>query len=304
MSFNTRSKIVSQNADAILSLYRQGKSIELLAKQYSVSKTPINRLIRYSGIPIRDGSLIRKHLVNENYFKIIDSHEKAQIFGFICADGCIYSPKTKSSLYLSIAIHEKDKDYLQTIADKLGYTGPIRTQNKKCGSRHVLLSICNKILCQDLINLGCHPRKSGVLLFPTNKQVPDEFIGSYILGYMEGNGSIFKKGNCYFTSLMGPNKFTETLSNLIRKKLGVIGILEDNRKSPLVRQMRIEAREHAFAFLKFIYKNAAFTMKRKYDRFLQCKKQEEHDPNDKDFWKNLSGRYSCRVFKPLLSIVE
>ena len=43
---------------------------------------------------------------------------------------------------------------------------------------------------EDLIKLGCVPNKSLTVKFPTEEQVPKEFLSSFILGLIDGDGSI------------------------------------------------------------------------------------------------------------------
>ena len=55
------------------------------------------------------------------------------------------------------------------------------------------MSIRNQHLKKALISLGCVPRKSLVLKFPTFEQVPKEYIIPFIRGYVDGDGCISYK---------------------------------------------------------------------------------------------------------------
>lgn len=61
----------------------------------------------------------RKWNINQDFFKTWSS-DMAYIFGFWCADGCIYGGKM-----FDITIHNKDKYILKRIAEKLGYEGSL-----------------------------------------------------------------------------------------------------------------------------------------------------------------------------------
>lgn len=45
-------------------------------------------------------------------------------------------------------------------------------------------------MANDLINLGCIPRKTLVLKFPNESTVPKQLIKHFIRGYMDGDGCI------------------------------------------------------------------------------------------------------------------
>ena len=64
----------------------------------------------------------RKYDVNDNYFDIIDSQEKAYIFGLFYADACNYEYNGR----IKIDLQEDDKEILEIIKDKLEYTGTLK----------------------------------------------------------------------------------------------------------------------------------------------------------------------------------
>lgn len=304
------SKIVEHNLDKILSLYRDGKSVMHITRTFKVGQRSVNSALRAHGISIIPASKRRLYRLNEDYFERIDSHEKAQILGFIAADGCVYQSKTQDSLYLSIAIHIRDEGYLQMIADKLGYDGPLRHPKARpfkegCPDTQLCtLMICNKKLCSDLIRLGCHPRKSGTMTFPTADQVPQEFLSSYLLGYLEGDGCIYKSSyGTYRTSLLGTDDFVTKLKHMLETELGVQSAVDRSRcHGNGVRQWRIDAREHAMTFLEYLYSKATFYMERKYVLFKAAQELERHDPKDVDFWLEQTGNRKSRPHKRLLPV--
>lgn len=128
---------------------------------------------------------MRKYTLNESFFKEW-SHEMAYILGFITADGCIYSGSEGDKYVLTIGLNSKDKYILESIANIMGYNGPVYdniNQNTSC------LSINSKEIFNDLNALGLSPRKSLTLEWPKN--IPDEFMCSYVLGFFDGDGSVF-----------------------------------------------------------------------------------------------------------------
>ena len=67
----------------------------------------------------RQSNNSRKYNINQDYFKKW-SRNMAYIFGFWCADGCIYSGRC-----FDITLHKKDKYILKKIAEEFKYEGPI-----------------------------------------------------------------------------------------------------------------------------------------------------------------------------------
>ena len=54
-----------------------------LGKYFGVNEQLICRILKRNNIPIRKPNEYRKHLLNEQYFDICDSEEKAYIIGFL-----------------------------------------------------------------------------------------------------------------------------------------------------------------------------------------------------------------------------
>lgn len=255
--------------DILAQSYENGDSMSAIARKYGVSQTLTRRLLRECGVKIKPAKEFRKYSLSKDYFKKIDSHEKAQILGFIAADGCVYRSKRQNSLYLSIAINQIDEEYLNSIRIALGYNGPLRVIKKQNGSYHVALSVCDSELANDLIALGCEERKSLTIKFPTLNQVPEEFISSFVLGYFEGDGSIYNRQysntHSLYTHLAfcGTKEFLESMNMVFEKLANSKGIIYPH--GPIF-EMKIHKREYVKNILEFMYKNATFTMSRKKTR--------------------------------------
>lgn len=55
----------------------------------------------------------------------------------------------------------------------------------------VIQSLRSQKTVDDLKQLGCIERKSLILKFPTEEQVPFDLLHHFIRGYFDGDGSIF-----------------------------------------------------------------------------------------------------------------
>lgn len=255
-----RTKAAWKDADVIIDRYVSGENIPAISKSYGLSADPIIRILKKNSIRIRPRAEYRIHELNENYFETVDSHEKAQILGFLYADGCV--AENAGSYRLSIIINEKDVKYLERIKTAFGYSGPIRRFRAQKKYNHVALVVHSRKLCEDLIRLGCMPRKTFKVKFPTPEQVPEEFVNSFVLGFFEGDGSIWSSKrrpiNIDFIGRRNMMKAIKDRWNLTNKicKRGTTYSIVFTRK-PIVQ-----------SFLKDIYSNAAFVLERKHLRAL------------------------------------
>lgn len=123
--------------------------------------------------------MYRKYYVNENYFKTIDSSEKAYVLGFIYADG--YNRED----LLELVQNSSRKDILDKIKKALESTHPI----KEYTPGKFTLDICSTELCNDLTNLGAIRNKSLTLQFPN--YLPEPLMSAFILGYFDGDGCVW-----------------------------------------------------------------------------------------------------------------
>lgn len=124
----------------------------------------------------------KKYYFNENFFKEIDSEEKAWILGWIASDGNIALDGS-----INIIIHNKDIDVLYSIRNILCKELPIyKRNNNMCG-----ISFCSKNMANDICkHLKISPgKKSDIVRFP---DVLDNFGWHFLRGYIEGDGSISK----------------------------------------------------------------------------------------------------------------
>ncbi len=164
----------------IVSLYKEGLYPIAIRAQTGVSLTQIYRILKAANVICRSqAESHRRHQMDFSFFERIDSHVKAQVLGFIAADGCV----THNTIATSIAF--EDHAHLEWMKHVIGYTGEVRVypQPRPNEQPRSTLTLCSPKMVEDITKLGCHPRKSLTLEFPTEEQVPKEFLPSYMLGY-------------------------------------------------------------------------------------------------------------------------
>ena len=99
---------------------------------------------------------------NVNYFKNIDTEEKAYWLGFIYADGCV-SVSEGGNKRLKIALQKSDEGHLRKFVNSID--GNVQVKIKKAMLNGVDYGCCEvqisgNELCSDLINLGVVPNKT------------------------------------------------------------------------------------------------------------------------------------------------
>lgn len=190
----------------ILNMYSNGDSIAKIAKHYEVGTSCIKRILKKNNVNIINRQNVAK--MNESVFEVIDSEEKAYWLGFIYADG--YISNGEFGVHLSI----KDEEHIKKLKSFLEFTGNIRYKKstQSCG-----IAFRNKKIIGDLKKLGVVERKSKVLTFPTEAQVPQYLIRHFIRGYVDGDGYVgFNKNGLCRLSILG----TESMLDGIIKAMG------------------------------------------------------------------------------------
>jgi hypothetical protein len=125
-----------------------------------------------------------KHCVKREYFKVIDTPMKAYLLGLIAADGSI---SDDIRYVLSIGLQRRDRMLLERIVNEIAPALPVIEYRNAC-----YVSVSSKEMAKDLAKYGVVPRKSTIFGWP--HALADEFALPFILGYFDGDGSLFQAG--------------------------------------------------------------------------------------------------------------
>ena len=224
------------------------------------------------------------------YFDNIDSEYKAYILGFIYADGNINDKvKGKREWGLCVSIQEEDGYILQKLLDdtnkkKINISNPpavIKNNWKKRAVAH----IGNTYLCNTLINLGCYPRKSQLgMKFPI---IPKHLIHHFIRGFFDGDGCVTIKKRTYkgkkvtseyFHKIIAFTSTDSIFLDEVMKNLPITKIYKRQKlRSLLVHTYWIERKEDVQNVYNYLYKDATYFLKRKYDKFNKSIKSQAID---------------------------
>ncbi len=273
-------------ADKIIFLYREKKqSCVKISKKFNCCGASIRNILIRNKVKMRGKSYINDSFpINEDFFSVLDSKEKSYILGLMYADGWVNEKYNA----VQIALQEGDSDILLKISNlmfggrplyKRVWTSP-KNGKKTMGNE---LKVINKKLFQDLDRLGCSPRKSFTLQFPSEKLVPNHLISHFIRGYFDGDGSVmlkFKHGKLQSPSLnmISSISFIEKLQEYFLKTLNIkMGIeLKKHYSTPMACLVTSKASNIRILY-SYLYKDCGeMFLKRKYDKFKEVLEKTVH----------------------------
>lgn len=240
-------KMTKEMEDFIINSYsNELKSYKFIANELRISEERVKRILAKNNIQINGHRKSRRiYTINENFFEKIDSPEKAYVLGFLYADGNI-SSNLKSVRFLN---QLKDIEILEKIVSLI-FVDEFKIKIDKNRNR-ARFDISSKKMVKDLISLGCTPKKSLTLKFPTLEQVGKEFQSHFLRGYFDGDGCVYLKGTCLNISFAISKPFLEGFSRLL-EEIGYSFYLEDRGSIYVVKSI---GNVNGLKILNFIYRD-------------------------------------------------
>lgn len=253
--------------DDCLDVHKNGYDINKYLGKKIEPKVPIDCLYK---------SKYGKYYVNQNYFENIDSEWKAYWLGFLYADGYNMikrnSKNNKMEYITKLTLASIDKSHIGKLRNSVQGDAPISDKTVKLGDKTFYASsysMCNKKICEDLESLGCVPKKSLVLRFPTEEQVPNEFIRDFIRGYFDGDGCIhinLEKQNIQF-NIMGTLEFLEEIQKIFTKKLDIRETKIQQKKDNKAYSLQYGSIMSIQKIYRYLYKDCNIYLDRKLEKF-------------------------------------
>lgn len=254
-------------------LEHPNESSRSIAKLFGVSKSVTERLSVYTE---RKKELIE---VDENYFNIINTEDKAYWLGFLYADG--YIKKRKSNSYtVELCLAEIDLEHLKKFKKTLKSNCTIRRKIVKLNNKEFVayrLCISREKMYNDLINKGCIENKSLVLTFPNSDIFEDKnLVKHFIRGYVDGDGciGIYGKNNTPHLSMLGTYDFLNGVLMWLKEhgKLDTSANVTrcTGKGKEKIFQLSLSNRK-AMSALFHLYENSNIYLERKYNKYLKIK---------------------------------
>lgn len=260
------------NTQDIIKDYQSGQSLNKVSNKYSLSVYKLKKLLLKNNIKIRNrkeqnilSNQERGKKVNHTFFDTIDTKEKAYLLGFLAADGNVSNTNNRIKLGLSSV----DREILERIKILLDVEKEILDYQTSEGYNVSELNWSSMNQKVKLAKYDIVPNKTYKKI--SIKNVPNEFIFSYILGYYDGDGCFRNDGNyCRFEICAFSPYLLKEISEIINKKIGS-DVEVKKAKSRKDYYTITYSTRYAIAILDFLYDDNNFYLKRKYDKYLQWK---------------------------------
>lgn len=248
-----------QDIQDIILMYENNCSLKTIGEKFNCSRGVIKRkLIELN--KYNPNRRCKKYSLNDDYFEVIDSEEKAYWLGFIAADGSISKRETAGST-LTFNLNIQDKNHLQKFLQAINSKAIIKEKAGTGfgeGTTIATVTINSTKMIEDLSKYNIVPRKSLILIPPNIKT---EFNKDYIRGYFDGDGTIYKSGTNFIIGFVG----TKEILNWIKQELSINNKLEkrneDNKNNYY---FRIGGTNKVLNILNKFYSNPKIYLERKF----------------------------------------
>jgi predicted transcriptional regulator len=255
--------------DKIKILRENGLSINKIARECNLANYIVRDVLLEIGMPpkfVNKGAgRRRKYKVNDEFFKVIDSENKAYILGLLFADGCVHSRKNQ----VSITLKKSDASILFDMQSVMESDYPIVYSQSRYSSEYRLtekarLSITSSYIISDLLRLGCVERKSDILTFP---EIREDLVHHFLRGYFDGDGTVYntKTGNYLRFGIISTLEFCTGYLNYL--PVTKVNIKKENRTSKNVYYFTIARQKELENLYDYLYSNSSICLERKFNVF-------------------------------------
>ncbi|WP_243525718.1 LAGLIDADG family homing endonuclease [Bacillus pseudomycoides] len=237
-------------------------SVKEIARELEVDPEVLYDLFGEEGIQRKN-----KFTYNNDFFRCIDTEDKAYWLGFLYADGYLDVPDNK----LVLETKYDDREHLKKLINHLC---PQKIYKKKTIEKFgnvydsAFVYFNSPEIVGDLINIGCTGVKTFTLEFPKGRISP-ELLRHFIRGYFDGDGSVLPIKDRYgvYVEYCGNEGFLNDLQIYFKSIIEEYTVVKLSPKGKAF-TFRKGGNEVSFDLYKYMYKDATVYLDRKYQRFV------------------------------------
>lgn len=251
------------NSEAIISDYKHGVRVTEIAEKYNVPIETIYFKLKQLGIP-RDQIYFNCNL-RRDYFRNIDSYDKAYFLGLMITDGSVLENNS-----ISITLKSADDYILEIFRNKINNENPLYKLIRREGSKESCFHFKSYEVQQDLKKYGVVFRKTPITFFPYLINNP-HMMSHLVRGLIDGDGWIsaisHNLGICS-ASYNFIYWFRKFITDILPVAMPKIIVQIKNRNIPLY-TIAWASKKDIFLIGRYIYigKNDCY-LKRKYKNWL------------------------------------
>ena len=249
---------LSEAKSEIVRRYVQGETIAEIAKDFSIARYHIKKVLVESGTQLRTHKGQLAYQLNERFFSTIDNEKAAYWLGFIYADGHVTETR------LAIRISNKDSDHLRRFQKDIGSNHPIHPYPKNIVGLH----ITRVDFVRPLVELDLCGKKSNRLPFPDLKT---DLVSHFIRGFADGDGGLYYysryRSPFIFSLYSDTEQFLTRIQNILIENCQVSRTKLYRREAarPLSRILRYGGRRQVKRIFNYLYQDATVWLPRKRD---------------------------------------
>lgn len=273
----TLDQLTEEQKQEIITKYQTGDySCKDLSKYYQLNQNRVSIFLKSNGVLVRNNKnkLQSTYSINQNYFNVIDTEEKAYFLGLLYADGS----NVESREWVSMFLQEEDKYILEKLSTAVETDKPLIYRPKKQPQHKDAYGITfyNKHMSQSLAKLGCIQNKTFTLTFPTEEQVPSFLIRHFIRGMWDGDGSFHfgthgnKQTLVYRANLIGTLDICGNIQQIITKNIGISSqVTFESKYRNTTRTLSIGGNIQTQKLAIWLYSDATIYFERKLNKLFE-----------------------------------
>lgn len=263
--------------------YGERKNTVEMAEEANCAVDSIRDWMNHYNIPVSmeiANDSKRKYALNHDYFKKIDTEEKAYWLGFLAADGYV----SREGGVVIVVLSEKDIDHLKKFTKAIETNTPIIQYKQKFDSKRekeynmCKIAISSIRFHDNIVDKGITPIKM------MDKRIPDieeRWYKHFIRGYYDGDGSISFVKRKKVREWKSQTTHTSTLEGSVRI-VGTFKLLNwivDVSEPFVGRKSKISEKKTIFSIsasdgtmiklLNWLYSNSTVFLSRKYGKYQE-----------------------------------
>lgn len=171
--------------------------------------------------------------INHDYFKIIDTEDKAYLLGFILADGCIQKKYGVNTISFHNSI--EDISAIELFKNKVAFGNKLCFRKNNGKKDTVSIKGSSSIIIEDLSKFNILPNKTYDFNFefPFEK-IPNNLLRHFIRGFFDGDGTFTQNRFEFITTSL---KFANQIINIICLQLDVDYRIRERKTKNVIEYM-------------------------------------------------------------------